>query len=77
MEIILVLLLLLMFFYAYMFIRNGQVHAELMRRTREVDELCHKAIEAGAEWGQYWDEFEAVSYDEMMIKFWVWPLSRF
>jgi len=55
-------------FIAVVLIRNQAVYSE---RT-EMSNL----IFAQADWEKYLSLKRAISYDEMMVRFWIWPIHR-
>lgn len=61
-----------MVFFAYMFIRNNAVADARIGFIRYFYEEDPEGYAAGKRFHE-----SLPSYDEMLWKFWVWPLSRF
>ena len=72
MDIILFLLMMALVFCFYMLIRNNMVH----KTRREFIEFFYHCDPNGYDVGNEFDDY-VPSYDEMLFKFWVFPLSRF
>lgn len=70
--IALVITMLIVFFGIYMIFRNQMVYLE---RQKFVEYFYHQDPN-GHDAGHNFREHIA-SYDEMLFKFWVWPLSSF
>jgi hypothetical protein len=60
--------ILVLSFFIYMLVRNQCV---FHTRNKALDFLLE--IE---DWKHYFDLYDAVSYDDMLLHFWVWPVSK-
>lgn len=59
-----------------MLIRNDQVHEYQIKMLHEASKKAKEDIKANRDWRWRYEEFEKVSYDEMVYKFWK-PLNSF
>ena len=66
----------LMFISIYIFIRNCLVNRYRGILLQGITKKSKEDIENEKEWKWRYDEFDEVTYDEMMYKFWK-PLSSF
>lgn len=68
-----------LFLSVYMAIRNQCVYIHHTKKLEEASARAKQIIADGNswDWEKGYDEYYSVSYEQMMRKFWVWPLEKF
>lgn len=56
--------------------RNNQVFKERERKLREISRRIDLRILQGIPWRHLFDIFDEVTYSEMLLKFWIWPIRK-
>lgn len=70
MNILLVIFTALLLFSLYMLVRNFRVYDYRNNMLDSLSTSTHDDIMKGREWRWRLDDYDSVSYDEMMFKFW-------
>jgi hypothetical protein len=60
-----------------MLVRNRWVYAVRQRFLDEVSALSKQDIAHGRRWQWRYDTLDHVTYDQMMLRFWIWDAEKF
>ena len=74
--LVLITMGIVIYFFLMALVRNYQVYKEQLRVIDVIHGLSNLDIDRGDDWEWRYDEFNAMSYNKMLLEFWK-PVSSF